>query len=224
MDASETFEMYLKTILELENGDDPVAISRIAERWGVTPVAATEMVKRLVERDMVVHTPYKGVTLTDRGRRRAVRVLRRHRLWERFLADHLGLAWEHTHDPACRLEHVTSDEVTEALAAFLEHPPTCPHGNAIPAAGSPLEEPPATPLGDLAVGQGGRVARVFPEETALLEYLAERGIYPGLCVRVEGIAPYDGPFEVLVDGQPVTLGREIAARILVAVDEKESAG
>jgi DtxR family Mn-dependent transcriptional regulator len=219
MAESESMEMYLKTILELEeDADEPVAISQIAERLGVSAVSATEMVKRLVERDMVVHTPYKGVELTPLGRRRGFSVLRRHRLWERFLVDELHIAWERSHDLACRLEHATADEVTEALADFLGNPATCPHGNLIPTADGALNEPPTTPLSEMEIGQKGIIARIYREETTLLDYLAERGVLPGLRVEVADIAPYNGPLVVQVGEQQLSLGREIAARVLISLD------
>ena len=217
MAESESTEMYLKTIFELYDDDEPVAISQVAERLGVSAVSATEMIKRLSERDMVVHTPYKGVELTESGRLRALSVVRRQRLWGRFLTDYLGIAWERTYELSCRLEHATDDEVTEALADFLNHPETCPHGHGIPAADGTLNEIPAVPLNEFRVGQAGQVARISRPETPLLEYLAERGIMPGAALSVEDIAPYNGPFTVTINDREIAVGREIAARILVTV-------
>ncbi|HEC21768.1 MAG TPA: metal-dependent transcriptional regulator [Chloroflexi bacterium] len=220
MTVSESTEMYLKSILELEHDGEPVAISGIAERLGVSTVSANEMIKRLVERQMVTHTPYRGVQLTELGRRRAVNILRRHRLWERFLVDHLGIPWEQAHDPACRMEHVASDEIADALAVYLGNPETCPHGNPIPPRDGELIEKAAVPLSELEVGQSGHVSHIYREETALLEYLAERGLYPEVPVLVEDIAPYNGPLTVRVGrDQTVILGREIAAHVLIRLDE-----
>jgi DtxR family Mn-dependent transcriptional regulator len=215
MAESESTEMYLKSIFELDDGEQPVAISQIAERLGVSAVSANEMVKRLVERNMVTHMPYKGVTLTNLGYCRALNVVRRHRLWEVFLVDYLDIPWEQSHDLACRLEHATADEVTESLAVYLDNPLTCPHGNAVPSPGGTLDEPETVPLSEMTVGDGGQIRRIYREETPLLDYLAERGVCPGLPVSVEDIAPYNGPITVLVGDEAVVLGREIAARILV---------
>lgn len=216
MAESESTEMYLKTILELEDADhEPVAISRIAERLGVSAVSANEMIKRLAERDLVLHTPYKGVEFTQLGRRRGLNVLRRHRLWECFLVEHLDVAWELSHDLACQLEHATADEVTERLATFLGQPETCPHGSVIPDAEGNYEEPPTVPLSEMEVGQKGIVRRIYREETPLLDYLAERHVLPGLPVSVRDIAPYNGPLTAQVGDGEVVLGREIAARILI---------
>lgn len=219
MAESESMEMYLKSIFELNDDEEPVAISQVAERLGVSAVSANEMIKRLAEREMVTHTPYKGVTLTDLGYRRALNVVRRHRLWEVFLVDHLAIDWGRSHDLACRLEHATAEEVTESLASYLDNPTACPHGNAVPTPEGVLEEPATVPLNEMAVGDTGLVRRIFREETPLLEYLAERGVLPGLPVSVEDIAPYNGPITIQVGENTVVLGREIATRVLVVPDE-----
>ena len=219
MAESESTEMYLKTILELEDeAQEPVAISRIAERLGVSAVSANEMVKRLAERNMVVHTPYKGVEFTELGRRRGLSVLRRHRLWECFLVQHLDVAWENSHDLACQLEHATADEVTERLAIFLGQPVVCPHGSMIPDADGHYVEPPTTPLSEMEVGMTGTVRRIYREETPLLEYLADRHVLLGKTVSVLDIAPYNGPLTVQIEDDEVVLGREIAARILITLE------
>jgi DtxR family Mn-dependent transcriptional regulator len=214
---SESSEMYLKTILELRNEDEPVAISRVAKRLGVSAVSANEMIKRLVEQGTVEHTPYKGVDLTAEGYGRALSVVRRHRLWERFLVDYLEVPWAEAHDPACQLEHATPDEITEALANFLDNPLTCPHGNEIPAADGTFEPVEAIPLNEIEIGGGGRIARIYPEETTLLEHLNKHDICPGKQLVVEDVAPYNGPLTIVVDGETVVIGRTVAAHVYVQV-------
>lgn len=212
---SESIEMYLKTIMELSAEDEPVAIARVAKRLGVSTVSANEMMKRLGEQDLIAHTPYKGVGLTEEGTRRAMSVVRRHRLWERFLVDHLGINWALAHDPACQLEHSAGEVVTEALAAFLGHPATCPHGNEIPGSDGSLAQISALPLSEMAVGDEGVIRRIYPEETTLLEHLNQRGMRPGASIRVEDIAPYNGPITLRVDEQNAVIGRVIAAHVFV---------
>ncbi|MFM8426637.1 MAG: metal-dependent transcriptional regulator, partial [Chloroflexota bacterium] len=108
LQLSESTEMYLKALVELGNSD--VAISRLAERLSVTHVSANEMMRRLVDQGLVTHTPYKGVTLTKEGREAATNVIRRQRLWECFLYDHLNIEWAKVYEFACSLEHATSPE------------------------------------------------------------------------------------------------------------------
>ncbi len=221
--TSETIEMYLKSICELETIESPVAISQLAQRQSVSSPAVIEMVKRLAAKELVTHTPYKGVALTVTGKKRAHNVLRRHRLWERFLVDVLNLPWENVHDCACRLEHATAPAVTESLAALLQHPVRCPHGNPIPDADGNLPDDEKLPLAALEIGQSATLVSVGYEETILLDYLSRRGFFPGVTLTVEDIAPYQGPLMVLIEGreQPCALGREIAGRVFVTMDSGE---
>ncbi len=215
--TSESIEMYLKSICELEITENPVAISHLAQRLGISSPSAIEMVKRLAEQDLATHTPYKGVELTAKGRKRAYQIIRRHRLWERLLTDKLGLPWEAVHDFACRLEHATAPEVTTALAEFLGHPATCPHGNPIPDAEGNLVKLETVPLADLTIGQSARLVSIAYEETILLDYLAKRGFFPETILTVEDIAPFQGPLMIRLNDRLEALGREIAARIFVQV-------
>ncbi len=217
--TSESIEMYLKSICELETSQSPVAISQLAQRLGVSSPSTIEMVKRLAEQDMVTHTPYKGVELTEKGRNRAHNILRRHRLWERFLTDSLGLAWESVHDFACRLEHATAPEVTNALADFLGHPATCPHGNPIPDLEGNIVQIATIPLCELEVGQTACLVNIAYEETILLEYLVRLGFFPGTMLTVEEIAPYQGPLMIRLQDRTEALGREIASHIFVEVQD-----
>lgn len=210
---NESIEMYLKTVSELAAGDGLAPISALAERLGVSTVSATEMVHRLCEKGLLDHTPYKGVALTEDGRRRAQRVIRRHRLWECFLVDYLNLPWEKVHDYACRLEHATDTAVTEALAAFLNHPQTCPHGNPIPSADGDVTAVRDTPLSDLQPGYRGAITRIHPESELLLDYLAARQILPSQPLEFEELAPFNGPLMIKIGGETHALGQEVAAHI-----------
>ena len=214
---NESVEMYLKTVCELATGGDaPVPISALAKRLSISTVSATEMVHRLCEQGLLLHTPYKGVTLTADGKRRALRVIRRHRLWECFLADHLGIVWQAVHENACQLEHATASEVTDALAAYLNEPATCPHGNPIPTVDGRVSLPNDRPLSELAPSDRGAITRIHPESTLLLDYLAARELVPGALIVFDEVAPFNGPLMVTVDEKVHALGREVAARIFVA--------
>lgn len=218
---SESIEMYLKSIAELDGVRVPVPIGRVAERMGVTSVSANEMMKRLAAEGLIQHQPYKGVMLTGDGRELANSVIRRQRLWECFLVEKLDLDWAKSHELACDLEHATAVEVTAALADYLGHPSHCPHGNPIPALGREIEGDPGTPLSRLVIGQKGRVSAIKPEKQEVLSYLHERGLLPGQQVQVVEIAPLQGPVTLLLGGQEVVLGMNLAA--LVLVDQIEAA-
>jgi DtxR family Mn-dependent transcriptional regulator len=218
---NESTEMYLKTIRELTENNEPVPISALARRLEVSTVSATEMIHRLEDNNLVTHTPYKGVQLTNDGCTHASEIIRSHRLWERFLVDHLQIAWEKVHDVACRLEHATDPDVTSALAQFLGNPETCPHGNLIPEAGRHLKVAASHTLSDLVPGDSGVIERIHPESNLLLEYLAAHDIQPGRHVAVTEIAPFNGPIMVDIDGRTHALGQEVAAHIFIKPTDEE---
>ncbi|HKZ82646.1 MAG TPA: metal-dependent transcriptional regulator [Anaerolineae bacterium] len=212
---SESVEMYLKTLAELGLGQEPVPIARVAERLGVTQVSASEMMQRLGKQDLVAHTPYKGVALTPDGRQLANNVIRRQRLWECFLANHLKLAWSRVYDLACALEHATSPEVTESLDAYLGHPTLCPHGNPIPDVNGKVEPVSGVPLSALAVGQAARILAVQESAPDVLDYLQKRSLLPGQTIRVEEAAPLQGPLTLRLGDDEIALGLNLAAMIQV---------
>ena len=222
MPESESREMYLKSIYELAAGDELVPVSLLAKRMGISPVSASEMLKRLEEHGLITHTPYKGVSLTDSGLRRALIVVRRQRLWGRFLADHLHLRWSQVYDLSCRLEHAADETVTESLAEFLGNPSFCPHGHPIPDAQGKLENQPAFPLHEVDFEVEVEVTRIDQPELTLCEHLEEKGIFPGTILSIIDEAPYNGPFTLLLDGKETTLGREIASRVMVHPTQQSS--
>jgi DtxR family transcriptional regulator, Mn-dependent transcriptional regulator len=211
---SESTEMYLKAIAELDDRD-AVTVARLAERLSVTNVSVNEMVRRLGEQGLVLHKPYKGVTLTKKGRGVASNVLRRQRLWERFLYDHLKIEWAQVYEYACSLEHATAPEVTEALAAFLGHPETCPRGNPIPAEDGSFEPLDGILLSEAEVDSTVRVLAVNATATDVLKYLQERNILPGRVLEIVEAAPMQGPLTLRVEDKEVVLGLSLAEFVIV---------
>ena len=217
---SESTEMYLKAMVELGKGD-LVAVGRLADRLGVTNVSANEMVHRLSGQGLVSHTPYKGVSLTEAGQAAACNVLRRQRLWECFLYEHLKIEWAKLYELACALEHATAPEVVEALANFLGDPKFCPRGNPIPDADGTFTPLAGVPLREVPVGASVRVLAVNATETDALRYLQDRGILPGSELSVIEAAPMQGPFTLRIDGQDVVLGLLLSEFVIVEVIEKQ---
>jgi DtxR family Mn-dependent transcriptional regulator len=211
----ESAEMYLKSIHELMDKTRVVPISMLAERLGITVVSATEMVHRMQDQGTVEHVPYKGVTLTDQGRRSARAVLRRQRLWECFLFEKLNLPWERVYDLACKLEHAAGPEVTEALAKNLDEPEYCPHGNPIPTAQGELSTVGDRPLNDLLVGEQAILQRIEPSGAPSLTYLAQHGLTPGMPVTLEALEPVDELRTLKTGVGNVVVGRQLAAQIYV---------
>jgi DtxR family Mn-dependent transcriptional regulator len=207
------FEEYCEAIFELAEDDVSVIQARIADRLKVSRPAVSEMMRRLEAEGLI--TTEGGISLTDDGLQLAERVVRRHRLAERFLTDILKLSWAEAHHEAGKWEHVMSESVETAMANVLGHPTTCPHGNPIP--GSDYHAPEASPLSRLEVGAAFTVRRI-PEELeftpGLLEYLEDSEIQPGKAGTITAISP-DGTCTVEIGGRHVGVGAFASERILV---------
>lgn len=220
-DGSEALEDYAKAIYSLARANDgePVSTSSLAERLDVSPGAVTGMLKRLSEAELVAYTPYHGATLTERGERTALEVIRHHRLLEAFLAEVLGMPWDRVHAEADVLEHHISEELETLIAKALGDPDRDPHGDPIPSSDLVMEEPEgARPLAELEVGARGVLVRVSDSDSGMLRFLADRGISPGERIEVTGREPYGGPTLVSCAGGDHSLGTELAAAMSVEVD------
>jgi len=209
-----TIEEYVESIGALEEKESPVSTSAIAQSLGLSLASVSEMLHRLAEKKLVDYTPYGGASLTAEGRRRYLRLTRRHRLWEVFLSEYLGIGWDDVYRHACDLEHATSDLVVERLDQFLGNPEFCPHGSPIP--GSDLKRPSAfgISMADLAVGQSARMLRVINERSPeFLKYLSGVGLTPGASLKVTEKAPFDGTLTVEIDGAARAIGKETPADV-----------
>ena len=186
----------------------------LAAALGVSPATATTMVKRLVDQGLVSHLPYKGVALTDIGRKVAVAVVRRHRITERFLADLLGYSWAEADRLAPQFEHDLPQEVEDRLFDALGRPTTCPHGFPIPGLGSD-GEPQMSQLYDLDPGQTAVVALSSSVSPAMVAFLGDMGLVPGAEVEVVDKQPFGGPLVVAVAGVERTLGERAGRQVHV---------
>lgn len=210
------FEEYCEAIFELAEDGVPVIQARIAERLDVSRPAVSEMIKKM-EKDNLVEVRDGTIHLSEEGSRLANRVVRRHRLAERFLTDILGLSWTQAHHEAGRWEHIISADVETALVRVLENPTTCPHGNPIP--GSKYEEPASSAaLQDLDMGASFTIERI-PEELeyrdGMLEFLEASSILPGNTGTITSRSP-DGTTTIEIDGTHVGVGSFASSRILVS--------
>jgi len=212
---TEVVEEYIETIYKMSL-EGPVIAARLAEKMKVSPPTVADMLKRLSEKGLVTASRRDGVKLTRKGLETAETLVRRHRLWERFLTDVLGLNWDEVHEEACKLEHAMSPQVEEKLAEILGHPETCPHGFPIPGTrGAKRRAREARPLSSLKVGDKAVIERVAEEDSQLLHYLATLGLLPEASVSVKEIAPFKGPMLVKVCGAQYALGQEVASKIMV---------
>ena len=207
------FEEYCEAIFELKEDDLDVIQARIAERLNVSRPAVSEMIRRLTAEGLV--TVDGGISLTANGLKLAERVVRRHRLAERFLTDVLGLSWADAHLEAGKWEHVLSEPVEAAISRMLDDPTTCPHGNPIP--GSGYTQPDLVALSTLGVGDGFTVTRI-PEELeftpGLLDFLEDNAILPGRNGVLTAASP-DGTVTVKIEDRTIGIGAFAGARILV---------
>lgn len=210
------FEEYCECIFELHEDNLEVIQARIAERLQVSRPSVSEMIKRMSEVGLVVVSG-GNISLTAAGEELGQRVVRRHRLAERFMTDILGLSWALAHREAGRWEHVMSDEVEEAMRQRLGNPTTCPHGNPIP--GSGYTAPNSIPLVDVPSGHSFTVSRI-PEELefspGMLEFLEETNLVPGTTGVVASRLD-QGKMTLTVNGEDIVVDSFATERILVTV-------
>ena len=218
MVRSPAIEDYAKTIYAIaQRGEGPATTNALAERLGVTAASASGMCKRLGELGLVDHVPYKGVELTADGERVALEVIRHHRLLELYLTETLGVPWDRVHDEAEVLEHVLSEDLEALIAAKLGDPTHDPHGDPIPSADLVLHEEPTESLAALEPGAAGTFVRVSDSDPEMLRYLGERGIAPGIPLRVEDKQPFGGPLLVSFGDRTHMLGDRLAGAMRVRV-------
>jgi DtxR family transcriptional regulator, Mn-dependent transcriptional regulator len=217
---SSAIEDYAKAIYALERrAGEAVTTNALAERLGVTPGSASGMVKRLAELGLAEHEPYRGVQLTDDGRRVALEVIRHHRLLELYLVQSLGVPWDRVHEEAEVLEHVLSEELEELIAAKLGNPTRDPHGDPIPTRELTIEEEPTQSLQSLEAGASGRFTRVSDSDPEMLRFLADRGISPGDSFEVIDKQPFGGPLFIRFGDNVHVLGGDLAKAMRVEVDQ-----
>lgn len=212
---SASVEDYLKAIYSLSRSGQRASTTKLAERLGFAPSSVSTMVSRLAETDLADYVPYEGVRLTGAGEREALRVIRRHRLLEAFLASSLGIPWDEVHAYAEQLEHSASDELIELIAAKLGDPSIDPHGDPIPTRELTIEEGATECLTELEPGGRATIVRVSDSDPEMLRYLNERQIGIGDELRMLGRDPFDGPYRVRIGGGEHRLGPALARAIRV---------
>jgi DtxR family transcriptional regulator, Mn-dependent transcriptional regulator len=215
-DLTVAVQDYLKAIYALESSGERATTSALAARMGVSAPSATAMTKRLAELGLVERAPYRGVALTEAGRRGALEVLRHHRLLERYLVDRLGLSLADVHAEAELLEHALSEELEAKIDAELGYPTHDPHGDPIPDSELRVSEGRDRTLCEVGVGERVRVSRVPDADPALLRYLSELGLVPGSEIELVSFAPFSGPVGVRTATGEHAISRELADRIAAA--------
>ena len=212
---SEAIQDFLKAVYLLEQESERVQTSALAEALGITAPSTTEMAKKLARAQLLVHEPYRGMSLTPTGKRVALEIVRNHRLIELFLIETLGYSWDEVHEEAERLEHAVSDRFIQRVAEYLGHPRYDPHGDPIPSPEGELIRRDLIPLSSLPIQQTCVVARLRDQSSEMLRYLADKGLTIGARVTVIRSDPFDGPLTLMTDGEEQIIGRNVALYVLV---------
>lgn len=218
MSHSFTEENYLKAILKLSGTEDEaVTTNAIAERMRTKAASVTDMLKKLSAKKLIHYRKYQGVTLTEKGRKTAIAIVRKHRLWEVFLVDKLSYRWDEVHDIAEQLEHIQSETLVDRLDTFLGNPRFDPHGDPIPDKAGRFAESPGIALSALKAGDTSIMTGVVDHSTAFLRFLDNSGIALGHTIKVKEVLEYDSSLNIQVNKKTdMHISQEVAKNILVA--------
>ena len=212
---SEQIEDYLKNIYKIETTEGRVATTALSRKLGIAPASVTEMVKKLAGEGIVTHTPYHGVQLTKEGRRRALRIIRRHRLWESFLVEVLNFDWHEIDEEADRLEHLMSEKLEQHIDELLGYPSTDPHGDAIPSPEGELADRRGESLAGVGEGRTVVVRRVSDANPEILQLASRLGIALNRKIRVIEKIAFDGTLRVVVGRKERSISSKLAENIFV---------
>jgi DtxR family Mn-dependent transcriptional regulator len=213
--ATISTEDYIKVIYKLESRGERATTSALAAQLGVADASITDMLKKLSEKGLVRYERYQGVELTARGRKMALGILRRHRLWEMFLTQFLGYSWDKVHDEAERLEHVTSEELEHKIDEALGFPTVDPHGHPIPTKNGELVGTQDASLSQCSVGDVVRISRVDDDDSELLHHAAKLGLALNSKLTVKEKQQFDGSMVVKVGTKHQFISKRVADAIFV---------
>lgn len=215
--ASQTVENYLKCIFSLEKeGKKGVSTNAIAERLETQAPSVTDMLKKLSAKGLVNYKKYQGASLTEEGRRIAVDIIRRHRLWEVFLVEKLDFGWDEVHEVAEELEHIESDQLIKRLDAFLGHPELDPHGDPIPdAEGIFRDKRKKVSVLSMEKGMSGVVVGVNDTSVEFLQYLDSIGLALGYRIEVLERYSFDQSMKIQAESQELQISQQVARNLLI---------
>lgn len=213
---SQAEENYLKAIyaLEIDTGKG-VSTNLIAEKVLSKASSVTDMLQRLAEKELVIYKKYQGVKLSDKGRKIASNIVRKHRLWETFLVDKLHFSWDEVHDVAEQLEHIQSEKLIQQLDSFLGFPTHDPHGDPIPDKDGNLTKRKKIKLSQLNENEQSILLGVEDSSDNFLKYLNKKNISIGNTIRVLSKEPFDNSMEIEIDNTQFSITEEVATNLLV---------
>ena len=215
MNYSVSEENYLKAIFHLQESGGKVTTNALAEKLQTRAASVTDMMKKLDAKKLLHYKPYYGFSLTAEGKRIALSVIRRHRLWEFFLADRLQFDWKEVHSVAEELEHVSSKKLIDKLDEYLGYPETDPHGDPIPDSKGKIRQSQAIVLNELPLHQPAQIVQVSNQSDEILEHLKEKNIRIGTKVEIKKIYSFDQSLEIKAKNQMVTITHQLAKSLHV---------
>lgn len=222
MNFTSSEENYLKAVYHLQSDEDTVTTNALAQKLNTRPASVTDMMKKLDAKKLLHYTPYYGFHLNEQGKKAALAIIRRHRLWEAFLAQKLGFEWDEVHGLAEELEHVSSKKLIDKLDAFLGHPHFDPHGDPIPDSRGRVKADAKITLDKLLPHQPATVCRVANQSAEMLELLAHKNIRIGTRLEVKKFFPYDHSYELkLKPAAVVTISEQLAKNIFVVYENEQ---
>lgn len=220
MKVSVSKENHLKTIFHLQQEQGLVTTNALAAALNTRPASVTDMLKKLKEQKLLIYERYKGFKLNNEGRKAALLIIRKHRLWEYFLVKKLQFGWDEVHEIAEELEHIGSRKLIDRLDAFLGFPGCDPHGDPIPDALGRLQVPRQVSLSELPLNKVAQVSGIASQTSEMLELLQYNHIRLGTRLEIKKKFPFDNSLEVKVRNRPpVTLSAQVAKNVLVKDDE-----
>lgn len=219
MNTSFTEENYLKVIYHLSADDNQqVNTNRIASALNTKPASVTDMIKKLSGKSLINYQPYQGVGLTEEGKTIALKVVRKHRLWEFFLVEKLAFGWDEVHELAEQLEHIQSAKLMNRLDEFLGFPAYDPHGDPIPDQNGAIKTCIMKPVAVLQAGEAGTICGVKEHSPLFLQYLEKIDLKIGRKISVEEIIAFDETVIIKMEnGQKMNISKEAAKNILITL-------
>ncbi|MDH5476050.1 MAG: metal-dependent transcriptional regulator [Cyclobacteriaceae bacterium] len=218
INLSYTEENYLKSIYHLSKGGKlDVSTNAIADYQKTKAASVTDMMKKLASKNVVDYQKYKGVNLSEKGKKEALVVIRKHRLWEVFLVEKMKFNWDEVHDVAEQLEHIKSPLLIKRLEEFLGYPKYDPHGDPIPDENGAYKAKPQVPINEVEIGQEGIVVAVKDSSSPFLQYLDKIGTYIGAKIKVMDKVNFDGSNEILIDNKrTISISKQVSENILIS--------
>ena len=212
-------ENYLKAILSINlNTNSVVSTNQIANMLNTSAASVTEMVKKLQDKNLVIYKKYKGVNLSKKGRKKAIEILRKHRLWETFLVKKLDFSWSEVHDVAEQLEHIKSEKLTDRLNHFLNYPKFDPHGDPIPKKNGIMPTTNRITLNEMQLNSKGIIMGVSLDNKEFLDYLTRLNISIGTKVYAIDRISFDQSMKIKINDTIEFISKEIAQNILIKID------